>query len=397
MTTPKSIQLIRKTGAIPLLLKGQGVFVFSVVDVSNCSCQFSTADGSNGVQITWTKDQIVGRTLQSGEQLLDPNNKAGLTVNAPLWISLDYNNQRILAGVGEARTETALYRYTFPETSRSFLESLTQVTDLAACTPLRLLRDPVTHAIPLLVKDTHELTMHHIAAATYMPRANLSTIAQTLHACIAGPRFILDDKDFPHFSKAIEASISDPSGWCHQRLLAKANEFGSGNPLETYLRITLNQNNGESPGIPYVMEVWPPGHYSPVHNHAGANAIIRVLHGAIDVSLFPYLSSGVEPFGITSFKKDNITWISPTLNQTHQLRNTDPFTTCITIQCYMYDEKDRNHYDYFDYLDVEGATKQYEPDSDMDFVAFKELMKQEWANRTVPKNQTSWFCYPVCH
>jgi len=239
--------------------------------------------------------------------------------------------------------------------------------------------------------------MQHIAAATYMPRANLSTVAQTLHACIAGPRFILDDKEFPQFSKAIEASIADPSGWCHQRLLAKANEFGPGKPLETYLRITLNQNNGESPGIPYVMEVWPPGHYSPVHNHAGANAIIRVLHGSIDVRLFPYLSPDVAPFRVTSCKKDDITWISPTLNQTHQLANMGASHTCITIQCYMYDEKDKYHYDYFDYLDDKGDTQQYEPDSDMEFLAFKALMAQEWAGRTTLRPAQPWFCYPVCH
>jgi hypothetical protein len=44
----------------------------------------------------------------------------------------------------------------------------------------------------------------------------------------------------------------------------------------------------------------------------------------------------------------------------------------------MYDEKDKAHYDYFDYIDGSGYIEQYEPDSDMDFVKFKKLMKQEW-------------------
>ena len=47
----------------------------------------------------------------------------------------------------------------------------------------------------------------------------------------------------------------------------------------------------------------------------------------------------------------------------------------------MYDEKDKEHYDYFDYLDSKGTKQQYEPDSDMDFIAFKETMKAEWNNR----------------
>lgn len=47
----------------------------------------------------------------------------------------------------------------------------------------------------------------------------------------------------------------------------------------------------------------------------------------------------------------------------------------------MYNDKNRTHYDYFDYLDASGKVQQYEPDSDMDFVKFKQLMKKEWTNR----------------
>jgi hypothetical protein len=93
-------------------------------------------------------------------------------------------------------------------------------------------------------------------------------------------------------AEAIENSIRDPSGWCYQRLQQKASEFSKDKPNyeETYLRITLGHANGESPGIPYVMEIWPAGHFSPVHSHAGAEAVIRVLEGGINVSLFHFLS-----------------------------------------------------------------------------------------------------------
>lgn len=171
---------------------------------------------------------------------------------------------------------------------------------------------------------------------------------------------------------------------CNTILQNKSREFNKDKPnfLETYLRITLGQNNGESPGIPYVMEIWPIGHYSPIHNHGGANAIIRVLHGNIHVKLYPFLCSQKEPietFAEKDFVKDDITWISPTLNQTHQLENLEKNKeTCITIQCYMYDENNKKHYDYFDYIDINGKKQQYEPDSDMDFVEFKESIKIEY-------------------
>jgi hypothetical protein len=47
----------------------------------------------------------------------------------------------------------------------------------------------------------------------------------------------------------------------------------------------------------------------------------------------------------------------------------------------MYDKEDKSHYDYFDYIDSDGKKQQYEPDSDMDFMDFKELMKNEWKNK----------------
>jgi hypothetical protein len=80
-----------------------------------------------------------------------------------------------------------------------------------------------------------------------------------------------------------------------------------------------------------------------------------------------------------NFNKDDITWISPTLNQVHQLTNLETNKdTCITIQCYMYEEEDYLHYDYFDYLDTNGAKHHFEPNSDMDFIEFKNLMREEW-------------------
>jgi hypothetical protein len=220
-----------------------------------------------------------------------------------------------------------------------------------------------------------------------MPKPNLSITSQVLYECIAGENFVLNDNDFPDFSKAIEYSIATPGCWCNTKLKEKSTEFNPDVPniLETYLRITLGENNGDSPGIPNVMEIWPIGHYSPIHSHASADAIIRVLHGTINVQLYPFLCAdkdGIEPFATQSFTKDQITWISPTLNQVHKLHNIpDNKDTCITIQCYMYNKTNNIHYDYFDYIDNDGNEQQYEPDSDMGFVAFKKLMKTEWENR----------------
>jgi len=110
-----------------------------------------------------------------------------------------------------------------------------------------------------------------------------------------------------------------------------------------------------------------------------------VLHGSIHVSLYPFLGPEVRPFAQADFSEGDSTWMSPTLNTIHQLHNIGSTDTCITIQCYMYGGKDRLHYDFFDYLDDKGSKQQYDPDSDMDFVAFKALMKTEWYKGSSPK------------
>jgi hypothetical protein len=380
-------RLSKSSKDIPLQVHGQGVFSFKF---DGDYCAFYLYNENEGLRVEFKKDCVLVNELDPNIPLIDQNNTQGLSTNdgAYYWFSLDSQNQTLYAGVGEARLETAIYKYQYELRSKTkaFLESITHIfipQDVTGITPLNLLRDPITSTVPLLVKDIDHLTMSDIAKGTIMPSANLSEVSIKLYNCISGKKFVLDDKGFPDFSKAIEYSIATEGLWCNTRLKEKSTEFSKDNPniLETYLRITLGQNNGESPGIPYVMEIWPPSHYSPVHSHAAADAVIRVLHGEIHVDMYPYLStSQVQPFAQANFKKDDVTWISPTLNQIHKLTNTKS-AICITIQTYMYDSKNNVHYDYFDYLDPNGKKQQYEPDSDMDFLQFKALMKKEWAAR----------------
>ena len=370
---------------LPLIIRGQGVLIFKHLKPDDpCILKFHNKDLSLILTVEFTPKSV---NVFSGDSIfVDENNTKGLLDDtaAYYWFSIDSQNQQLYAGIGETRLDTVIYKFEFVKksgTTRDFLSSLTQVDISEGVKALRLLRDPITMPIPMLIKASDTLTMNDVAEGKILPSASLTPVNKKLYECVSGKNFVLDDKDFPDFSKAIENSILTPGLWCNTRLKEKSTEFSKDKPnlLETYLRITMGQNNGESPGSPYVLEIWPIGHYSPVHSHAGANAIIRVLHGNIHVRLFPYLSPKVQSFGSATFKKDDITWVNTTLNQTHQLINPKSNNkTCITIQCYMYDEADNGHYDYFDYIDADGVKQQYVPDSDMDFIKFKALMKEEW-------------------
>jgi hypothetical protein len=398
MVNSKYVKLSGKKD-INLLVHGQGVFIFN----SKLACSFSILNcEKNGLIVFFNEGCVQVSTIDNKYTYVDNDNNKGIinTKGAYYWFSLDSQNQILMAGIGEARMDNVIYKYEFDfktdeerKRNKLFLESLISIKTDDIIQSIRLLRDPISSILPLKVARIDDLTMNDIATEKYMPLENLSLVSQKLYNSIGGKKFILDDRDFPNFSKAIEYSIATEGCWCNTKLKEKASEFNPSNPnvLETYLRITMGKNNGESPGQMLVMEIWPKGgHFSPIHSHANSEAIIRVLHGSINVTLFPYLSGDkVEPFLNANFNKDDVTWISPTLNQVHQLKNISETTTCITIQCYAYDLDDVTHYDYFDYISEDGKTLQFEPDSDMDFVLFKQKMKEEWINR--PRN-----CFMRC-
>ncbi len=384
--------IIKKDNSIDLIVHGLGVFLFKTKVETTFT--FYNESKSDGLKVDFTNKEVFVTRLSNSDKYTSQNVFGGLTnkSGAYYWFSLDSQNQLLQAGIGEPRIETSIYKYQFDkndklyEANKIFLESLKSIIIPNNIEPITLLKNPIVNNVPLIIKNTNELTMDDIANNTYLPHSSLSQVAQSLYYCVSGNNFILNTPDFPDFSEAIEYSIATDGCWCNKRLKEKEMEFGKDpNPLETYLRITLGENHGNSPGIPYVMEIWPIGHYSPIHNHGGANAIIRVLHGSIHVSLYPYLCDSIEsvtPFSTADFHKDDITWLSPTLNQIHQLKNLESNKdTCITIQCYLYDNADKLHYDYFDYLGEKNSKHQYEPDSDMDFIQFKKLMKQEWEHR----------------
>ena len=374
-----------------LLVKGQGIFIFSNQNsMEPATFSLYNQDPTDGLLIQFTPQQVSVKVAFNQKELIDPENSVGLInlEGAYYWFSIDYQNGLLYAGIGEARIEDVSYKFALETTSenRNFLESLyhIDIQTPSQINPLRIIRDPIRDKVPLKVIDREHITIEDLAANRFLPAPALSPVGQQLYYTISGPKFVLNTPDFPCFSAAIQRSIDTPGLWCYNKLREKSTEFNPNEPnlLETYLRITLDQNNGESPGIPNVIEIWPYLHYSPIHNHSSANAIIRVLSGEINVTLYPFLSDKIKPFGNTSFKKNEVTWISPTLNQVHMLKNiASDKKACITIQCYMYGKDDLIHYDYFDYVNSDGKIEQYLPDSDMDFLEFKALMKKEWNNR----------------
>jgi len=226
---------------IDTIVRGQGVFIFYATNNISIDFTLYNKNKTDGIKVMITKDKVLVNRIGVLAPYIDTNNSQGLSLlkGAYYWFSFDSQNQMLHVGIGEVRIETSIYRYQFrfdferDDLSRDhnkFLESLVTININNTVQPIRLLRDPITTSIPLLVRNSSDITMLDIAMNRYMMKSNLSQTAQKLYDCIAGPNFILNTDDFPDFSKAIESSIVNPDGWCYKKLQAKATEFNKDKP-----------------------------------------------------------------------------------------------------------------------------------------------------------------------
>ena len=314
------------------------------------------------------------------------------------WISLfAINDPNVKYGIGEVRLPFSFLNIDLrQEESKSIKEiyylhfrvnnndnMLSELSDLKDDFRIYTGVDPILHELPLFVIPDGQFTTDHRLSHSAIPHSELKGKCRELYTTIH--RFELNTPEFPDLSDVIAKSIKNPRGWCYKKLKEKAGRFGKPNPKATYLRITEGDLAGSAPGHNYVIEIWPPGHRSPIHKHSDTYSVIRVLEGEILARLYPALSlisNQYEPIEQICHK-GSVTYILPNLNQTHQLKNVDSSgQPCITIQCYMYGENDRRHYEYFDYLDNTGQSiGHFDPKSDMHYGDFKARMGREKDNR----------------
>lgn len=329
------------------------------------------------------------------------------------WVSLDYLNARVRFGKGEMLPQLVAFEAPLPVTptppaalpvgatakarreahkqaateaagdykNLRYIGLATQAGTLLPVALSHLLWPaPVVLAPPPVLVSSERITLDMIARNEATVVASLPDACKVLYGNVAGPAIALDTPEFPDFSTAINHSIVTPGCICYEKLKQKANEFGKSEPDETYLRITIGPNQGDSPGSPYVLEIWPGNHYSPIHDHGEACAVIKVLHGDIWVELYPELSPAItQYFTEAVFHKGEVTYLTPEYYQVHKLVNRNPpGNMTATIQCYRYPDNDTVHWEYFDYIDGD-ETKRFTPNSDWEFLEFRALIRAEWA------------------
>jgi len=307
------------------------------------------------------------------------------------WLSVHAFDLSVKYGQGEVRDLLTVLKCVLNETERSDLGQLqyfhlilNKTTDLDSIADFRDKIDvfigvqPVVYDPPLFILPRPPTNdVNHLTKAKYLLPSRLPVPNQQLYKDITD--WELNDGSFPDFVAAIERSVEEDDGWCYQMLKSKATVFGQSNSKATYLRITMGHHQGLSPGVPYVLEIWPPHHYSPIHKHSDSHGLIRVLYGKLSVKLYASLNIHHQDYFIESLlEPGNVTWLSPGLNQIHKVLNpTDKVS--ITIQAYQYGETDQDHYEYFDYIKNNGKDiGSFFPKRDEDFNTFKRIIQKEW-------------------
>lgn len=115
-------------------------------------------------------------------------------------------------------------------------------------------RYPITEDIPAIIIDNNQITLDNLDKNTTTVIEDLSHECIYLYSNVAGQKIQLNTSDFPDLASAIN--------YCNSRMFMlgktkkkKETEFGKPDPNETYLRITVVINKGDSPGIPFVLEI----------------------------------------------------------------------------------------------------------------------------------------------
>lgn len=308
------------------------------------------------------------------------------------WLSIDKNNNMIRFGKGEMVAELCELEFDFSHLREknqldwvSLLDSFSiagnfSKEELRKIKPIYR-RLPVTTSAPPIIVARDQMNLSLIDSNEATVVNNLSTECMQLYNNIAGQNLTLNTPDFPDFSDAINWSIVTEGAVCHTRLQEKAMNLSNDRKKQTYLRITIGENLGDSPGAPYVLEIWPGQHFSPVHRHAECNAVIKVLHGSLSCRWFRSLQLEEKaPYQQGMLSAGQVTWLDPGQFQTHQLYNHNiAGNMCATIQCYKYSKTDFEHYEFFDYIDEDAKQVcQFAPKSDWRYSDFKEQVRAEW-------------------
>ncbi|KIN06231.1 hypothetical protein OIDMADRAFT_155190 [Oidiodendron maius Zn] len=143
---------------------------------------------------------------------------------------------------------------------------------------------------------------------------------------ILGPSSGLNSSDIEvtELQKLMESYTSKESDWSRYAF----SDFSRG-----YTRNLVDEGNGKSN---LLVLVWSPGRGSPIHDHADAHCLMKVLKGSLKETRFDFPSDEDEKPEIikeTIYKEGMVTYMSDDLGL-HKISNADPENVAVSLHLY---------------------------------------------------------------
>ena len=222
---------------------------------------------------------------------------------------------------------------------------------------------------PFAVLDSSNLSLFKLDKNDYIFSASLPAECLELYSNVLATNVDLDwtpNHRKYKFSDALRYNLETEGKMLYNKLKEKNLK---------YLRITLGSSHGNSPGIPYVLELWSKNNGSPVHSHGNSFGVIKVLFGGIRIEVYNKdMKTKIKEFNV---QKGDITWMSPYWYQTHRLFN-DTNDFCATIQCYKYGREDKVRWPSFSYVKEGDCIAEFLPNSDFTFTEVNRIVLDEY-------------------
>ncbi|KAF2091656.1 cysteine dioxygenase type I family protein [Saccharata proteae CBS 121410] len=149
---------------------------------------------------------------------------------------------------------------------------------------------------------------------------------------ILGPSSGIDsnDVDPSELQVAMERYVSRPQEW---------GKYALGDKSRNYTRNLVDKGNGK---CNLLILVWTPGKGSPIHDHANAHCVMKILKGTLKESLYDWPDKELTEQGQvappvlkreTLYHENQCTYMADTIGL-HRISNPDPETPAVSLHLY---------------------------------------------------------------
>jgi hypothetical protein len=77
-------------------------------------------------------------------------------------------------------------------------------------------------------------------------------------------------------------------------------------------------------GSPLILEIWPAGHYSPIHSHGDTTGIVYCMAGQVDVMVYDKLAWDATKLGLLTLTPGQCAWLDPSRFCVHKVACRQP-------------------------------------------------------------------------